>query len=415
MVFGVQVRPPAPNQGNPTQITNFEYKDNIYNKATFDWEGRNLINIKVYNSSLAVIAEIIYTYNDQGIRIEKIVDDMFGKIKYEYKLSGTQLIAEKKSVYNNVSLVWDLNYSLIYSYDYDGTLVGITHVYSSGYTVDYIVVSNIQGDVTHLLTAYGNEVVHYQYDAYGNVLDISGSGANHIGTFNSIRYRGYIYDTETSFYYLRTRYYNPEISRFINSDGLLGRDTSLKSANMYAYCENNPIAYVDPEGESILLSLTVILVSSLVAFCVVATTPADSGTGDNISVSAGGGTPDSAGFGGDAMGIGVGIQTNIIGESCSLSGDCSESITTFNGQLGPVGGSHSINEDGTQSITASFLIFYVSVDPTNPLDIQSYGAGLSWSVSAGQTGFGSFSASYDIDFFGLIVDAFKGGSDNESD
>ncbi|MGD9909836.1 MAG: RHS repeat-associated core domain-containing protein [Candidatus Izemoplasmatales bacterium] len=401
------------NQGNPTQITNFNYMGTKYNFATLHWDGRELVNITVYNSSLAVVAEIDYTYNDERIRIKKVIEDPLGMTTYDYILSGSSLVAEiVDNGYDSITGLRNQDYKILYNYDYYGTIIGFT-LYSQGYTFDYIYVMNQFGDITHIITTSGTVAVEYKYDAFGNVVKVIGDA--YIANANSFRYRSYKYDTETSFYYLKTRYYNPEISRFINSDGLLGRDTSLKSTNMYAYCENNPIAYVDPEGESILLTLTVILVSSLVAFCVVATTPADSGTGDNISVSAGGGTPDSAGFGGDAMGVGFGVQTNITSESCNAYGECSESTTTVNAQVGPFGGSHSINEDGSQSITASFLIFYVSVDPTNPLDLQSYGAGLSWSISGGQPGVGSFSASYDIDFFGLIVDAFKGGSDNESD
>ncbi|MCF7924393.1 MAG: RHS repeat-associated core domain-containing protein [Candidatus Izimaplasma sp.] len=237
------------NQGNPTQITNFKYKDTIYTKAELDWEGRQLVNIKVYNSSLAVIAEVDYTYNDQGIRIQKIIDDSTGMFKYEYKLSGSQLISEVKSQYDVVNSEWDLMYTLVYSYDIDGSFIGLTHINSTGYKYDYIVVTNIQGDVTHLLTAYGDEVVHYEYDAYGNIVSISGSLASLIGAYNSLRYRSYIYDEETAFYYLQSRYYNPEITRFINADGLLGKVGNLQTHNMYAYCANNPVMYADISGE----------------------------------------------------------------------------------------------------------------------------------------------------------------------
>ena len=240
------------NQGNPTQITNFKYKDTIYNKAVLDWEGRSLINIKVYNSSLAVIAEIDYTYNDQGVRIQKIIDDSVGKIKFEYKLSGTQLLAEIKSEYDEVSEEWDILYKMIYSYDYNGSFIGLSYTSGTGTPIDYIVVTNIQGDVTHLLTAYGIEVVHYQYDAYGNLISVTGAFASTIGQYNSLRYRSYIFDSDINLYYLNSRYYDTKIARFINADGLFSAIGNVRS-NMFSYCENNPVIMIDSYGTDAIL------------------------------------------------------------------------------------------------------------------------------------------------------------------
>ena len=67
-----------------------------------------------------------------------------------------------------------------------------------------------------------NIVVEYKYDSWGNhaVLDANGSdiaSATHIGNLNPFRYRGYYYDTETGLYFLKTRYYDPEVGRFITT------------------------------------------------------------------------------------------------------------------------------------------------------------------------------------------------------
>ncbi len=72
--------------------------------------------------------------------------------------------------------------------------------------------------------------------------------ASTIGIKNPIRYRGYYYDTETGLYYLQSRYYDPETCRFINADSLLMAGDYLQGTNMYAYCLNNPVMYVDPTG-----------------------------------------------------------------------------------------------------------------------------------------------------------------------
>ena len=71
-----------------------------------------------------------------------------------------------------------------------------------------------------------------------------------IGALNPIRYRGYYYDVETGWYWLQTRYYNPEWRRFINADVLFIAGCVLTAVNMYAYCNGNPVMLVDPSGMS---------------------------------------------------------------------------------------------------------------------------------------------------------------------
>ncbi len=77
-----------------------------------------------------------------------------------------------------------------------------------------------------------------------------GDDTNEIKRINPIRYRSYYYDTETGFYYLNARYYDPEIGRFINADlvSYLGIGDSLKNLNLFTYCENNPVARIDSLG-----------------------------------------------------------------------------------------------------------------------------------------------------------------------
>ena len=114
----------------------------------------------------------------------------------------------------------------------------------------YIYVKNLQGDVLHILDNMGNVVVSYAYDAWGKVYSVTGSLADTLGTINPIRYRSYYYDNETGFYYLNSRYYNPEVKRFINADGVIGANQDLTSYNLYAYCGNNPINRADSEGQA---------------------------------------------------------------------------------------------------------------------------------------------------------------------
>ena len=114
---------------------------------------------------------------------------------------------------------------------------------------------NLMGDVTHIYNMSGKLCAKYVYDAWGNhkVVDASGNETTdktHIGNINPIRYRGYYYDVETGLYYLNSRYYDPEVGRFINADTtdvLENAQYDINGLNLYAYCDNNPVAGRDDE------------------------------------------------------------------------------------------------------------------------------------------------------------------------
>ena len=102
-------------------------------------------------------------------------------------------------------------------------------------------------DIIRIIDFNSNLVVEYIYDAYGNIININDESNLNIGTINPFRYRSYYYDTETNWYYLNSRYYNPKLGRFVTMDEVeyLGASGSLLSYNLYSYCEGNPIVRVD--------------------------------------------------------------------------------------------------------------------------------------------------------------------------
>ena len=113
---------------------------------------------------------------------------------------------------------------------------------STNYTI-YYYITNLQGDVIRLVDHEGRTAAYYRYDPYGKVIEASGSHAN----INPLRYRGYYYDVETGLYYLQSRYYDPQICRFINADGFVSTGQGLLGNNMFAYRLNNPVRFTDSQ------------------------------------------------------------------------------------------------------------------------------------------------------------------------
>ena len=117
----------------------------------------------------------------------------------------------------------------------------------------YWYITNLQGDVIGLLDEDGNRIANYAYDAWGSLLSLTDASGNtitdttHPANLNPLRYRGYYYDSETGFYYLNSRYYDPEVGRFINADSLID-NRGIITQNLFQYCGNNPVNNADPSG-----------------------------------------------------------------------------------------------------------------------------------------------------------------------
>ncbi|MBO4308637.1 MAG: hypothetical protein J5885_02285 [Clostridia bacterium] len=111
---------------------------------------------------------------------------------------------------------------------------------------------NLQGDIIAVYNEGGTKIISYTYDAWGNMTSTTSNytGNNRYASLNPFRYRGYYYDTDTGYYYLQSRYYNPSWGRFLNADGIayLGAGDEFLGFNLFAYCGNNPVMGYDPEG-----------------------------------------------------------------------------------------------------------------------------------------------------------------------
>ena len=211
----------VPSSGNP--VTYYNGKD-----YTFTWtKGRQLASATVDGK------QVSYAYDMAGVRSSKQVGDT----AYTYTTLSGKVMRQQ----------WD-GKTLEFVYDDGSQPFAMIYKHGSAAELYYYLV-NAQGDVSAILDSGGKIAASYDYDAWGNCTVYDSSDAA-IGDLNPLRYRGYYYDAETSFYYLQSRYYDPAICRFINADTFATTDANgLLSANMFAYCENNPIMRVDADGE----------------------------------------------------------------------------------------------------------------------------------------------------------------------
>ena len=205
---------------------------------TMTWtQGRRLATMSGNGQSLS------FTYNADGIRTSKTVNG----ITHYYHLAGTQILSEEWTDANEVQ------HLIIYHYDANGQPVGMSYRNSTQGENEYdsfLFVKNLQGDIIKVLDNEGKLLVSYTYDAWGNPTSTtySNNGASTAVIYNPFRYRGYYYDSELGFYYLNSRYYNPSTGRFINADEYINANKDIIGYNMFAYCSNNPIMYVDLSG-----------------------------------------------------------------------------------------------------------------------------------------------------------------------
>ena len=116
----------------------------------------------------------------------------------------------------------------------------------------YSYVHNFQGDIVGIVDSAGSLVVEYKYDAWGKptLVRTLTTAYEALAELNPFRYRGYVYDEETGLYYLRSRYYNASIIRFINSDSIIALMGEILSSSPYIYCGNSPITFADENGLS---------------------------------------------------------------------------------------------------------------------------------------------------------------------
>ena len=192
---------------------------------TYTWQnGRQLQKMQ----KAGVTAEFVY--NADGLRVQKTVNGVATK----YTLHG-------KNIVHMTSGTDELHFF------YDAQNRPAVVVYNG---MAYAYVKSLQGDIVAILDENGNTVVSYGYDAWGAPLWCTGELAETLGKVQLFRYRGYVFDEETGLYYLKSRYFNSAICRFISSDVFFEKINSANRQNIYTYCNNEPIVKYDKNGNA---------------------------------------------------------------------------------------------------------------------------------------------------------------------
>ena len=194
--------------------------------STYTWgEGRMLTGITTGSKSTT------YTYNADGLRTSKTVTNGTSTSTTEYIWGSNGLAGVSQGLRK-----------LLLLYDAEGSPIGFL-MNGSPYTY----VKNIQGDIIKILDMQGNAVVSYTYDPWG-VPTAFGNAT--IAAINPCTYRGYDYDEDTGYFYLQSRYYDPKNCRFISVDDfpVLKHSDNLISGNLFCYCVNCAVNYIDHNG-----------------------------------------------------------------------------------------------------------------------------------------------------------------------
>ncbi len=233
--------------GNPTS----------YKGETVTWNGRLMTSYTKNDRRYE------YSYNSDGMRtLKKVYEN--GELVYTeiYVWDGDVLLGSRLEVVENNEPI-----TVRYLYDESGELYGMDYN-GSGY---FAFIKNLQGDIVSIvpLNSESNVEVNMEYDAWGKPIIRRASSAAEgfliavMMLVTNVGYRGYFYDFETGLYYLRSRYYDPEIGRFINADDTdyLAYDKSPLSMNLFTYCENNPVCRIDINGR---VSIGVVVAGSTV-------------------------------------------------------------------------------------------------------------------------------------------------------
>ena len=257
--------------GSENYETVYDYSVNGKYTALLQKEVKTVEKEKNSLDLTSNVKQTVYTYDANGNQIKKTADGKTetntydglnqligftdGKTTASYKYNASGLRYEKTVDGQTINHVWDGSKQIVADvidnqfYEADcyirGTNLVAKYNYKNGDKSEYTYYTqNAHGDVVNLTNANGEVTKAYKYDAFGVEIN---PDTNDVNVF---RFCGEYFDTETGTVYLRARYYQASIGRFISRDSFAGRRSDPLSLNLYTYCRNNPLRYVDPSGHS---------------------------------------------------------------------------------------------------------------------------------------------------------------------
>ena len=307
-------------------------------------------------------------------------------VQHEYLTLNGKVARETISVDGTVTTVMD------FIYDESGRPFALKYSDDGGKSFDtYYYVLNLQGDVVKLvwyIPGFEYEAVAtYTYDAWGNILTATGE----LAEINPLRYRGYYYDSETGFYYLQSRYYDPANRRFINADGYASTGQGFSGTNMFVYCGNNPVMHKDPSGRDYLVVVDEEEISSMEALGFRVTVTARAlykvpGKFDNVLVTYDNGAVSLTTYAGNA-GVTVGISADgpkgaaLVTFSLGDSASCEFSVSAdgFTGVIAKEKSEHCVIE---YELSVEYLLDLPELDRQT---VQQIGETILNVVGAGAT------------------------------
>ena len=224
---------------------------------TFVWNGGRQLASRIDSEG----SSITYNYNADGqiSRTHKVKANGEPEETVDYVWDGDRLAATCRTDYKDDgtgNYIPDESNVTRYLYDADGEPMGFT----VADMLTFVYTKNIFGDIAGISYIDGTPLVDFVYDAYGDSKGVAHEPADpddqvkvfvltlFAGVFNVLNYRGYAY--AGGFDYLGSRFYSNKLCRFLNADVYEDTQTGVVGTNMFAYCNNNPITFVDPDGRA---------------------------------------------------------------------------------------------------------------------------------------------------------------------
>jgi RHS repeat-associated protein len=176
---------------------------------------------------------VAYQYDADGMRVQK--QTAAGTVRYLIDTMSPNRLAQVVEERGAAG-------ALIRRYEYGNGIVSDSNGATSRFYHP-----DAQGNIRTLTGGAGETVASYDYDAFGNLVAETGSAAN------DYLYGGQQFDDDANLYYLRARYYDAGVGRFLGRDPVNGDPFYPLSLNRYAYAGNDPCNFADPSGEEFTL------------------------------------------------------------------------------------------------------------------------------------------------------------------